>query len=956
MAIRIKKTKPDKIKFILFLSLLIFPLFQGIYAQESQLSRDEFNVELRKALTDSNEQQTLSLIKNHRLFVKRFVDGLIQKSLDSELKGKTEESRQAQVNAGKAAADFEKLFGEKSLSIAVNYLTIWSKEQKEKKLVADSLYALGTKFRGSEPEKTIPLYQQSLKLYGEIGDERGEAEILGGLGLTYWNLDYKTSLSYYQDALTKREKVDDRQLTGNSLNSIGAIYSTFLKDYEKAIDYFERAGALRSEIGDLLNLNRTLSNKAQAYLRAGDYLNNNGWYPEALENLLKALEIHRSLNDKVRMGIVLNQIGYVYSNLGDNNTAIDKINEAAEIMKEENDMWELGGVYNHMGIVLQSAGRTEKAFEYYNNALKIYEEEEDQYNVLVLLSNLGTLFFDTKDYTRAEEYHSRVLIISRETNDKDLETRCLLNLANDQSLLGKLDKARSNYELAYEIAKSSNSPDLNWRIFAGMAENYEQRGEYSKAVELNDSALTILGGMRNTLKSKDWKASFMAMERYAFEDIIDMLGKLHEKDNTNGYDIRAFHYAELSKSRVLLDLLNESLPGNFNSDMVLGSGNQRNVETVSLEEVPALCLDKNTVILEYYVGDSSSCLWVITPSDHKLFMLPGSEKLREQVETLRFALLDPEQVSVEFLSRAGYELYEMLIKPAEKLLTKNSRIIVIPDGILYYLPFEVILTENKEISSDSSLKDLPFLIRKYPVSYVQSASVLRNLVSGGTESLRSMPSNKKLIAFGDPVYERENSLTGTPDNKYKRLEFSGKEVEMISSFFKKGDAEIFLRGEATEEEVKQELKLKKPGYLHFATHGLIDEDKPDLSSLVLTQDDDPEEDGLFQAAEIFNLDLDADLVVLSACQTGLGKLMRGEGMVGLTRAFMYAGAQSVLVSLWSVSDISTATLMSEFYKNLITRKLYKTDALRKAQLTLMSNEKFAHPFYWAPFVLIGDWR
>ena len=191
---------------------------------------------------------------------------------------------------------------------------------------------------------------------------------------------------------------------------------------------------------------------------------------------------------------------------------------------------------------------------------------------------------------------------------------------------------------------------------------------------------------------------------------------------------------------------------------------------------------------------------------------------------------------------------------------------------------------------------------------------------------------------------------------YKRLEYSGKEIENIASYFKKGNAEIYLRNDATEENVKREGELKKFNYIHFATHGIIDESKPDFSSLVLTRNNNSEEDGFLRASEIFNLNLNADLVVLSACQTGLGKLIRGEGMVGLTRAFMYAGTPTVLVSLWSVSDVSTATLMGEFYRNLVKEKLSKTDALRKAQLSLLGNEKFAHPFYWAPFVLVGDWK
>jgi CHAT domain-containing protein len=215
--------------------------------------------------------------------------------------------------------------------------------------------------------------------------------------------------------------------------------------------------------------------------------------------------------------------------------------------------------------------------------------------------------------------------------------------------------------------------------------------------------------------------------------------------------------------------------------------------------------------------------------------------------------------------------------------------------------------------------------------------------------------DKNLLAMGDPVYEKPGSVTvkGRP---YARLEYSGEEVRNIASLFKNDNSEIFLRDSATEANLHKALTQGNYSYIHFATHGYINEDEPDLSGLVLTKSESSSDDGILQSTEIFDLNLRTGLVVLSACQTGLGKLVRGEGIVGLSRAFMYAGAPSVLVSLWSVSDNSTAVLMDEFYRNLIKSGLYKTDALRKAQLSLLSNEEFAHPFYWAPFVLFGDWK
>ena len=1052
MAKQIQSIKSGRNTFLLSALLCILLLRTGFADQQTQkLTQAEFSTELIRAYTENDENLTISLISEHRLFVKPFVNDLIKESIVKELKGKSEGSKLAFHMAAKTATTFENIFFEKSLSYAVNYLKSWSKDQKEKKLFADSLYALGTTIRGNEADRdrAIEYYRKALTQYISIGDERGEAEVLGGLGLIYTfpPADYQTALSYYREALIKRDKVDDRQLIGNTLNSIGSIYYSFIKDYPEALLYFDKAEKVRSEIGDKINLGRTVHTKAATYDNMGDLkqaldnynrsyelnkssgdkfrmaeallksatiLNSSGRYNEALESLMKSLEMYKTLNESSGLSDALNQIGSVYLNLGDYNAALEKFNEAINITKERNDNWGLASVYNNLGIMFQNVGRIEKAMEYYNNALIIYEDLGDKGNALILINNLGTLNCDMKDYAKAEEYHFRGLKISQEINSKDQEASCLLNLGNDQSYLGKLDESMSNYDKGMAIALSLNNPELNWRFLAGLAENYELRGDYKKSIELNDSSLKILEGLRNSLHSEEFKASYMAKEHNAFEDVINMLAILHEKDETKGYDILSFRYAESSKSRALLDLLAESLANvNEGADSSLikkqeeiingltrakqsleeeSLKNQADTQIVidlknnirrseeeldrlkseirttnpryadlhypvpvSINEAMALCPDKNTAILEYSVGDSSTSLWVITRYDHHLLRLPGRKTLQEQIEPLRFALSDPSGTNDEFITRTGFLLYCQLILPAEAFLTKKSNLVIIPDGILNYLPFEVLLTENKEGSEKKSYSDLPFLIKKYPLSYVQSASVLKSLLKEGPQESRSGKVNKKLIAFGDPVYDtlKAGSLSSA---KFNRLEYSGREVEMIATCFKKGSADIYLRNEATEDRVKSKGTLKNYDYVHFATHGYIDEKKPDLSSLVLTQNTSSGEDGFLRASEIFNLDMHAELVVLSACQTGLGKLVRGEGMVGLTRAFLYAGTPAVMVSLWSVSDISTATLMEEFYRNLVKGDLCKTDALRKAQLTMLKNEKFAHPFYWAPFVLYGEWR
>ncbi|MBW6500592.1 MAG: tetratricopeptide repeat protein, partial [Bacteroidales bacterium] len=416
--------------------------------------------------------------------------------------------------------------------------------------------------------------------------------------------DFEKALDYYQEALRKRTGVDDRQLTGSTYNGIGSVYLSYKKDYAQAIQYYDRAEVLREEIGDLAGLRATRLYKATAYMNSADNLSNSARYPEALVHLEKALDLNKKINANVRVGETLNQIGLIYSRMGDFSTAVEKLSEAAEIMKDEENETGLAGVYNHFGIVLQAAGRIERALEYYRMAFEIYEVQNDPEGLLPVISNMGTLFFDMKDFSRAEEFHLRGLKISREIGSGGSEVNYLLNLANDYTALERLDEAMLNYRSANEIVSRLNNPDLLWRIAVSMAENYEQRGDLENAVALNDSALNIIEGIRNSLQDKELKAYYIASYRSVFEDIINLLGILHGTDAEKGYDYLAFNYAENCKSRVLLDLLAESLSAGKSNVEISGPDASRPAIPVSATEVQSLLPDENSVILEYSVGDT----------------------------------------------------------------------------------------------------------------------------------------------------------------------------------------------------------------------------------------------------------------------------------------------------------------------------------------------------------------
>ena len=540
--------------------------------------------------------------------------------------------------------------------------------------------------------------------------------------------------------------------------------------------------------------------------------------------------------------------------------------------------------------------------------------------------------------------------ISRKIESSADEVHCLLNLANDWNRLGKLDESLSNYDEALQLAESLNSPELIWKIMVGKGENYKLRGDYARAIEYNEEGLEVIEEIRGSIPQEEFRTSYMARERYAYEDVINMLGELHENASDEGYDLLAFQFVQRSKSRTFLDYLSQSIDGETEGT------NPKRSQPATLPEVQSSLVDKNTVLLEYSLGDSSSYVWVITKEDQELIKLPARNTLKEQIETLRFALVNPHQDNQEFLLESAYFLYKQLIQPAEGYFSKKSNLVILPDGILHYLPFETLITAEFPTHSGASYSDIPYLVKEHPISYSHSSSVLLNMMENQNWDHTSEKGSETLLAFGDPVYNGTESVSNPDRDGFTRLINSGKEVEMIASLFKDDSREFYLRENALEENFKNNPELQRFKYIHFATHGLVDEEYPENSSLILTQGLNSPDDGFLQAGEIYNLKLDADLVVLSACQSGLGKMVQGEGIIGLTRAFMFAGAPSVLASLWSVSDASTTILMQRFYRNLIQNKLSTTDALHQAQISMIRDGQHAHPFFWAPFILIGNWK
>ncbi|MBP6820999.1 MAG: CHAT domain-containing protein, partial [Acidobacteria bacterium] len=408
-------------------------------------------------------------------------------------------------------------------------------------------------------------------------------------------------------------------------------------------------------------------------------------------------------------------------------------------------------------------------------------------------------------------------------------------------------------------------------------------------------------------------------------------------------------------------------------------------EPIKLPEAQKL-LDERSAMLAFSLGEQESFLFAVTSNDYKVFKLKPAAEIRRQVDDLLGAIHGKGRANSPMgtFKSSARELYQSLIEPAKEMLAGKSELIVVADESLHRLPFEVLLTTQPE----GKWEQLPYLVRDFAISYAPSVSVLAFLK---TQPKHTTP--KDFIAFGDPIIGKDDQLNdqakmlassatrslaikperfgfwrkvfgsstrgaSTGTLKFDRLPFSRDEATEIAKLFPAGKADLFLDKNATEENAKTKDLLGQYGIVHFSTHGLPHEDRPRFSSLIMSspakakQDTATIEDGWLSAYEIFNLKLKANLVVLSACETGLGKEVKGEGLMSLTRAFMYAGAPSVVVSLWKVNDAASKDLMVAFYRQLRGgEKLSYSEALRRAQLEMIG--KGNAPKFWAPFVLVG---
>jgi CHAT domain-containing protein/Tfp pilus assembly protein PilF len=816
----------------------------------------------------------------------------------------------------------------------------------------------------------------------------------------------------------------DEVIERSVLNQLGDLYRRS-GNYPETAKNLDRVIALARASDDLRSEETALSQMASLHYRQNTYL-------KAWEYWRQALEVSKAITSrKARINTYpqrhIGGIGDVYERLGDLDAAEQAYLEALTLSVEAKDEANQSSVLKSLGDLYAEQGKVRQALSIDEQALALGEKRADLPNQLGALNSLSALYRQMGDPQKAMEYVQRALKLVEGRSNPIWEGESLNNLGLLHLRFNELPQALSAFKKTLAIDPNMIAPHIIWQAHSGLAAAHVQLGQLDRAREHYQRAIEAMENVRARLGGEEEKAGFFQDKIEVYKNQIGLLLDPRLNDVKSHNAAEAFHYSERARARAFLDLLAEAKvnveenaapdlanrqqelqqrisqlttqlikersqesskqdqakigeleKGLGQADAELGDWlrelRRRNPryaamkypEPSTLADVQRM-LDDKTILLSYSLAEPQSFLFAVSRDDFQVKRLPSEVTIGERVQKLLAAITDKNNPAPEEYRRQAARLSQQLLQPVRHMLAGKQALVIVADGALHRLPFEALLFPGAAAQGD--LRRLPYLIRRFAISYTPSVSVLAELQ---TEPRETAP--KGFIAFGDPVYEQgvEGAVAstlraaGAVRLNFQPLPHSREEIDGIAKLFADADRELFFGEAASEENVKAPERLGQYKMVHFSTHGYVNEKRPRFSGLVLSLprptnrqptispqsaiSNQQSEDGLLSAYEIFNLKLKADLVVLSACETGLGKEVKGEGLMSLTRSFIYAGTPSVVVSLWNVNDESAADLMIRFYRNLKTG-MSKSEALRQAQLETIRDNGF--PFFWAPFVLIG---
>jgi CHAT domain-containing protein/Tfp pilus assembly protein PilF len=852
---------------------------------------------------------------------------------------------------------------------------------QDDRAIAVTLIQLGrVEQRAGNLRQALDHYERAGPLLAGLGPTRVEGTRLNNIGSTYWDMgEPRRSLEFLERSLSLRQQIGDRTGQATVLINIGVARRT-LGERDRALAAYEEALPLVRAAKDQVGESHLLANLGALLLANGD--------PDgALQALSNAVELSRKTGDRDIEAYALGAVGRVLAEKKDYTRAVDLLSQALEARRAMKDRgWE-GLLLLDLGRVHRLLGRDEEAAQALGAGLDLNRTVGDRIGEARALMELGKLHLRFGRREAAREALEQALAASRSTSPDSLAT-VHVDLAELEWRQGNLSAARQSAEAAIALFES-----LRGRITGS-----ESRASFfvsaQEAYELELDLLAAQGASRGDEHLA--RQALEMSERKRGRSLLDSLAEARSEIVAGlPADLRRQEMELRDRLRTLTQRQQRLLAAAHTEEQAAGvvreieevvSRHQEVGEklraaspayqaflegtTASASEVQQL-LDEDTVLLEFSLGERASYVWVITRDRVEQASLPARAEVAARARACYEAFARPPGDRGPGSSAVAEAFSRMVLAPVAARLDR-PRLAIVADGVLQHVPWAAL----PEPAGPHQGRPL---IAAREIVLLPSASILK--------ALRTMPrhgtgARKSVVVLADPVFEADDPrlgrlavgprrpeggsrggdllraarAAGFGDAGFPRLPFSRQEAQSIVATAPPGSSRSVLDFEASRETALS-TAIQDFRIVHFATHGVIDDEHPSRSGLVLSLIDRQgrPQDGYLRLPDLYNLRLNADLVVLSACRSAAGRELRGEGLLSVVRAFMYAGAPRVVAAVWDVDDRPTAALMGRFYRAMLVKGRSPAAALREAQLAIQARAPWRDPFYWAGFVLQGEW-
>jgi CHAT domain-containing protein/Tfp pilus assembly protein PilF len=827
-----------------------------------------------------------------------------------------------------------------------------------------------------ETQKALEKYNEALQLSRAMGDRRGEAHALNTIGMIYWALgEMRKALDKFNEGLPLSRAVGDRYREGNILSNISVTYLS-LGETRKALEKYNEALLIFQEVDNRGAQAAMLNGIGEIHWSLGEM-------QKALDKFNEALPLSRAAGDREAEATVLENIGEIHRSLGETQKALEKYKEALSLRRAVGERSGMARTLHKIGEVYRSLGETQKALDKFNEALPLSRSIGDRNGEAAALLGIARVEQTCGALTQAHQTIEQAIGVV-ESLRADIR---------EEHRASYLASRREYYESYIDILAERHRQNQT-AGFDSTALAVSERARARSLLDLlTESRADIRQGVDSSLLERERSFRRLLNEKAAAQFALLNRNHTPAEAEAAAKDIDSIT-AEYEELRAQIRARSP------------GYAALTQPQPLSLAEIQQRVLDPDTLLLEYSLGDNASHLFVVSRTSISWRQLPKRAEIEEATRRVYELLTAPQQRpgDTESIYRARVKeagerywrqaaaLSRMLLGPVASQLGRK-RLAIVADGALQYIPFAALPAPapGNDGGRNSRAEPQPLFVEHEIVS-LPSASTLATL---RCETAGRKPAEKSLAVLADPVFTDDDTRvsrnvgkagakekTKSPDSDKTDIGFlqmtrSGRETGAIGAEGGFGRL-LSTRREAAailalvpERERMQALdfqasrttalrpELGEYRIVHFAAHGMLNNLHPELSGIVLSLVDEAgrREDGFLRLQDIYNLKLPAELVVLSACQTGLGKEVKGEGLIGLTRGFMYAGAPRVVASLWKVDDRATSELMKRFYQGMLgPEALSAAGALRQAQMSIWKQKQWRAPYYWAAFVLQGEWK